>query len=374
MKEKQTRLVRKFYIPVLMFILALSLFALPSVNAATANVAVNTATTFQTLEGFGSAIAWYNSYVTEHPNKLEIYDAMFNGLGLDILRLRNQYRDDPNFDYEDSEIVRMANASLGHPIKILLCSWSPPANLKSNNNLNQGTLIKENGAYVYSKFADYWYNALAAYKAKGIVPDYISIQNEPDYENSNWESCALRPTEDTNYAGYGPALNAVVSRISSFSPLPKIIGPECTGLASSSVPGPLVQNYCNNIDTTKLYGIAHHLYNGGDANNPDSFNTNFQTMATSYGGKPLFQTEYDQGTAFTTALLMHNALTVEGVSAYFFWDLIWQPGQRPLINVPPIQAAGPPPRDGALTISITLSNTSVNLPTPVSNGWRLPRI
>ncbi len=316
-----------------LFLLVFGMAALPESNAATATASININTTYQTLEGFGAAIAWYNSYLSEHPNKREIYDVLFNGLGLDILRLRNQYRNDPNFDYEDTEIVKMAGASLGHPIKILLCSWTPPANLKSNNNLNQGTLIKENGAFVYDKFADYWYNALVAYKAKGIVPDYISIQNEPDYESADWETCVLKPVEDSNYAGYGKALDAVYSRISSLSPMPKILAPEVTGLASSSVPGPLVQNYCNNIDLTKVYGIAHHLYNGGDANNPDNFNTNFQTIATTYAGKPRFQTEYDQGTAFTTALLMHNSLTVEGVSAYFFWDLIWQPGQRPLVNI-----------------------------------------
>ncbi|HEX3048645.1 MAG TPA: carbohydrate-binding protein, partial [Bacillota bacterium] len=332
MKEKkQTRIYLRFLIPVLMFILVLSLFVLPPANAASVTISVNTGTTYQTLDGFGAAVSWSQGTLTEHPYKIEIYDLLFNQLGLDIYRFRNQYRNVAGFDYETTEIVKMANASLGKNIKLLCCSWTPPADLKSNNNLNQGTLIKENGAYVYSKFADYWYNALVAYKAKGIVPDYISIQNEPDYENSGWETCVLRPTEDTTYAGYGPALNAVVSRIASFSPLPKIVGPECTGLAGGSVPGPLVQNYCNNIDTTKLYAIAHHLYNGGDANNPDSFNTNFQTIATTYSSKPRWQTEYDQGTAFTTASLINNALTVEGVSAYFYWDLIWDTSQRPLI-------------------------------------------
>ncbi|MCL6588842.1 MAG: carbohydrate-binding protein [Firmicutes bacterium] len=331
MKEKKTRIYVRFLIPALLFVLTLSLFMLPQANAASVTISVNTGATYQTLDGFGAAISWLQNVLTEHPNKIEIYDLLFNQLGLDIFRFRNQYRNVAGFDYGTTEIVKMANASLGKPIKLLCCSWTPPADLKSNNNLNQGTLIKENGAYVYSKFADYWYNSLTAYKAKGIVPDYISIQNEPDYENADWETCVLRPTEDSNYAGYGPALNAVVSRIASFSPLPKIIGPECTGLGGSAVPAPLVQNYCNNIDTSKLYAIAHHLYNGGDPNNPDSFNSNFQTIATTYANKPRWQTEYDQGTPLTTASLINNSLTEEGVSAYFYWDLIWDTGQRPLI-------------------------------------------
>lgn len=50
----------------------------------------------QTLKGFGASVAWYGNWVTEHPNKDLIYYYMFEELGLDILRLRNTYRGNPN--------------------------------------------------------------------------------------------------------------------------------------------------------------------------------------------------------------------------------------------------------------------------------------
>jgi hypothetical protein len=55
-------------------------------------------------------------------------------------------------------------------------------------------------------------------------------------------------------------------------------------------------------------------------------------FAATYGYKPLFQTEFSKlespGAIYFTdamnlAILMHNALTVEGVVSYFYWDLYW---------------------------------------------------
>lgn len=309
-------------------LLAGSIWLIPQTKATTYNASVDTSTTYQTLEGFGAAGAWSQNNLTEHPNKMELYDLLFNQLGLDIYRLRNQYRYNSNFDFEDTEIVKMGGLSLGHPIKTLLCSWSPPADCKLNEVLNGGTLAKENGAFVYDKFADYWYKSLQAYAAKGIYPDYISIQNEADYQNADWETCIFKPTEDNDYPGYGKALDTVYNKIKTLDKMPKILAPETAGIANS-----LVQSYLSNCNMDQVYGVAHHLYNGGDAYNPDNFLTAMKGLKTSYPNKPLFQTEYDQGTAFSTALLIHNALVEEGVSAYFYWDLIWDTSQRPLIGL-----------------------------------------
>ncbi len=301
----------------------------PPSEAATYNATIDVNTTYQTLEGFGASTAWYTNWLTAHPNKAEIYELCFNGLGLDIIRFRNTYgnRDGASFAPDEPEIVQAAAQSLGHPIKVLISSWTPPSNLKVDGVLNGGTLIKVNNAFDYSGFADYWHNSINAYVAKGITPDYISIQNEPDYENSGWETCIFKATEDSNYPGYGKALNAVYNRIQSLTTKPKILGPEVAGVGSN-----LVQNYCANMNLSQVYGICHHLYNGGDANNPDSFNSNLQSLASFYyPSKPLFQTEYDQGTPFTTGQLMINSLVHENVSSYFFWDLIWTTAQRPLV-------------------------------------------
>lgn len=325
-KKYRTRFLRRYLLPLVICILMASFVMMPQTNAADYSATIDGSTTYQTIEGFGAATAWYQSWLTEHPYKNEIYDLLFQGLGLDILRLRNQYRNDPNFDYEDTEIVEMAELSLGHPIRVLLSSWTPPADLKVDGVLNGGTLIQEDGAFVYSKFAEYWYNSLNAYAAKGIVPYYISIQNEPDYENSGWETCIFKPVETSIYPGYGKALDAVYTKLQTMETAPKILGPEICGIGSS-----LVQTYADNMDLSQVYGIAHHLYNGGDSGTPDSFIANMQSLSSAFSNYPLFQTEYDQGTALGTALLIHNSLVYENVSAYLFWDLVWDTNQRPLI-------------------------------------------
>lgn len=299
----------------------------PWTSAVTYNASVDISTTYQTLEGFGAACAWYQNWLTAHPNKNEVINLLFNDLGVDIYRFRNQYDRDTGFA-DDIEIISMAEAAVGHPIKLMLSSWTPPADLKQNGVLNGGTLIKENGQFAYDRFADYWYNSLAQLAKNGVYPDYISIQNEPDYENTGWETCIFRPVESSSYPEYGKALDAVYQRLQGLSRVPKILGPETAGIGSN-----LVQEYARNMNLNQIYGVAHHLYNGGDPNNPDSFVSAMQGIVSAFPDKPLFQTEYDQGTPFTTALLMHHSLVEEGVNAYFFWDLIWDTSQRPFIHL-----------------------------------------
>ena len=318
---------RKKLILSILLSMLLTFMSFPNINAANYTATVDISKTYQTLEGFGAAIAWYNDYLTTHPNKNDLYRILFYDLGLDILRLRNQYRNSSNFGYDDMEIVKYGKI-MNPNLKILLSSWSPPSDLKKNGVMNGGTLAKENGAFVYDKFAEYWYNSLVAYRAKGIIPDYISIQNEPEYESGDWETCIFRDTETSDYPSYAKALDAVYDRIKDLPDMPKILGVESAGIMNNTV-----QNYARYMDLSKVYGIAHHLYNGGDAYNPDSFNDIFRSLARDFADKPLFMTEYDYGTPFTTAELIHNSLVVEGVSAYFYWDLIWENQQRPLVFI-----------------------------------------
>jgi len=54
-------------------------------------------------------------------------------------------------------------------------------------------------------------------------------------------------------------------------------------------------------------------------------------FVSQHGNKPLFQTEFENepgkwDDAISTALTIHNSLTVEKVSAYLYWDLFWAPG------------------------------------------------
>ncbi len=78
-------------------------------------------------------------------------------------------------------VVAGARAALGHDPLILMSSWSPPPSMKSVASFVGGTLGQSGGAYRYADFGQWWRSALDAYAAAGVVPTFVSIQNEPDF-------------------------------------------------------------------------------------------------------------------------------------------------------------------------------------------------
>lgn len=280
---------------------------------------------YQTIEGFGASLAFYENWLIAHPNKKEIYDAIFSELSLDILRIRNAYDYDDEMIYRVTEFIREAEASAGTPVKIMSTSWGPPAYLKSNDDrMNGGTLkysvTEDKVGFDYSGFASWWEGALNEYNNNQIYPDYLSIQNEPDF-TASWESCRFDPVETINstdtIAGYDKALEAVYKKIETRSSRPLLLGPESVGIGYNTV-----ENYIDNLNTHYLYGIAHHLYHGADENNP-WVSPDFAKVGQLHPGIPHFQTEYGRGDWFTLAGFIYKSLNDENVVAYLYWDLIW---------------------------------------------------
>jgi glucuronoarabinoxylan endo-1,4-beta-xylanase len=285
---------------------------------------VNTATRYQTIEGFGGAIAFYEGWVVAHPNRDLIFDLLYNDMGINLLRIRNKYRYETSFSSEETELVALAEEHSEEDVKVLLSSWSPPADLKDNGNVNNGTLRQENGAFVYQEFADYWRDALVAYSEIDVVPDWIGIQNEPDYQTDDWETCKFTPTETDEYPGYDVALDYVYNEISSLPNVPLILGAEELGIGYNNF-----TNFSEPIqDKSHLWAYGYHLYHGGDPALPDSYNSSFNNISQNFGDKPNIMTEYeafDEGW-FNTAWLVSNNLSYGNASAYFYWDLIWPDG------------------------------------------------
>ncbi len=299
----------------------------PLESNAVGSVDINTV--FQELEGFGASVAWYENWLVVHPLRNEIYDLLFGQLDLDIYRLRNTYGLSSGNVDNSATIIEAAELSLGHPLKIMISSWSPPASLKNNNSTVKGTLIKgRSGGYAYENFAQWWRNSLEEYAAHGIIADYINIQNEPDYLG-DWDTCMFTPTESEEWAGYNLAFEAVYQELNSHTiVMPKMLAPEASGFRTS-------QAYIDTlINPEHVYGYAHHLYADGKPEYPDNFIPGMEYFGE-YSDKPLLQTEYAKDTsepltysdAMDLALLIHNSLTVEGVSAYLYWQLFWEKPQ-----------------------------------------------
>lgn len=309
-------------------------------------VTVHSAERHQTLEGFGAAIAWHQGRLVGNVSD-QVYELLFPELGLDILRFRNRFERSDHTDgnlEEEVFIFERATRALGHRPRLMLSSWSPPAGLKANgkercSNNPTCTLAKRDGKFVYDEFADWWARSLDHYSELGLTPDFISLQNEPDFIPGNWEGCKFTPEESEEYPGYGKALAALHARLSRRKPRPHLLGPEVLGIHYQRIP-----NYLAALDTSLLNGVAHHIYERGNDNTwdwrspgPDSFLEEMEEVrvATSL---PTFQTEFntdeDRGVdgGFETAWLIHHTMVTQSAVAFLYWDLVWA-GNKGLVSL-----------------------------------------
>ncbi|SHF58982.1 Por secretion system C-terminal sorting domain-containing protein [Mariniphaga anaerophila] len=294
----------------------------------------------QAITGFGASLAYYENWLTAHPNRAEIYDVIFKELSLDILRVRNTFGYDNEMINHVKQFVSAAESSLGHPVDVMVTSWGPPGYLKSNNDKDNGGTLKytvNDGVveFDYAGFAQWWNASLDDYNANGIFPKYISIQNEPDWA-AGYESCLLRPSEVVNaadtLAGYNKALDAVYDTVQKRADRPFFLGPECIGIGYNAV-----ENYVNALDLSKLYGIGHHLYHGAESGTveDDPFtSSNYAKVGNFRPNIPHFQTEYSRTGWFPLAGMIYQSLVQESVTAFLYWDLIWENGGLVALHFP----------------------------------------
>ena len=295
-----------------------------------AEVSVDTGARREPLIGFGATVAFGEVEITTHPRKAELDAAAFAGLGLDVLRLRNRYGHTGDDDLRSARALLDAAAqSLGREPALLLTSWSPPAELKAggavecHGNPDTCTLTKTAaGAFDYAGFASFWRDSLEAYAANGVVPDYIGIQNNPNWVPTSQEigeACKFLPSEGSatvsingvdmivDYPGYAEALGATLTALQGLPALPKVLAPETSDFQG-------VDEYAQALDPSQIDALAHHLY--GIA--PDSVDTAALAALGEYARDsdlPLLQTEM-QSDGFGTALLIYYTVVVEGGSAY----------------------------------------------------------
>jgi O-glycosyl hydrolase len=322
-------------------------------SAYTDNATFSFTTPNQTIMGFGGAEAFNANYLDNHPNKAAIMTALFDpvqGLGITFLRLQNSYynfngSNASTFDPDNPAILSLATTALGTAPTLLLSSWTPPASLKSNNSVNGctgvtngncssgfGTLTQVNGAYNYAGFAQFWLSSLKAYAALStpVVPNYISIQNEPDFP-ATYVACLFNPSDDkpyqlyqqnSTYASYGKAFNATYAAINTPSALttavPQMIGPESFSISNASA---LLQDVS---PLSEVAAIAHHLYDVPSAGgNPLNQIAPMTTFDATYPTQLKFATEYFQSPGFSNAIDIHEAFTVANDNVYLYWALAW---------------------------------------------------
>jgi len=85
------------------------------------------------------------------------------------------------------------------------------------------------------------------------------------------------PNEQNGYPSYAKGLQQVYAHLQNFPNRPKILGPEVLGIGYNTP-----ENYLQPMNLSQIDGIDHHLYHGGDSNNPDTFQQSLAQLQNAY--------------------------------------------------------------------------------------------
>ena len=91
-------------------------------------------------------------------------------------------------------------------IHFLMSPWSPPAFMKTNNDMNHGGKLKQE---YYAAWATYFVKFIKAYQEEGVDISWITVQNEP-MAVQTWDSCIYTSEDEGHFVRdyLGPQLEA----------------------------------------------------------------------------------------------------------------------------------------------------------------------
>jgi O-glycosyl hydrolase len=271
---------------------------------------VNAGISHQQIDGFGAGVVFLDAGLDPlSDGQMDtLYGTGPGQFGLSLIRVRVS----PTGNWNDALVNGRKAYARG--AKILATPWTPPAIMKSNNNIVGGALLPAE----YGNYVAYLNGFAAAMAANGSPVAVISLQNEPDitvtYESALWTSEQFR-IFCRDYAG---AIDAPVMMPESFR--------FDQAVSDLTLNDPVA---AANVDY-----IGGHLYGTGVRDYP---------LARSLG-KRIWMTEYlvnDQtiAEAVNTAAQISDCLTTGNMSAYIWWKTIGNANGL-------LDAAGVPQRRG----------------------------
>lgn len=194
-------------------------------------IMIDRSKTFQTIEGIGGALTDASAetfYKLPKEKQQEILTAFFDkekGAGYSLCRTHIHSCDFSSSSYTYAEtpgdkklehfsidvdkkfkipFLKAAMQTAGSEFKLFASPWSPPAWMKSNNDmLHGGKLLPE----YQQTWADYFVKFVKEYQKAGIPLWGLTVQNEP-MAVQRWESCIFTGTEEKDFVKtyLGPTL------------------------------------------------------------------------------------------------------------------------------------------------------------------------
>jgi len=191
---------------------------------------VNPNVTFQTFVGIGAALTdaaaetFYKLNKDQQEIFLESYFSKDKGIGYTLVRTiihscdfsteSYTYIEEGDESLESFSIERDLKHRIPFTKRVLdvatkdivvyASPWSPPAFMKTNNNMLQGGKLKKE---YYPAWANYFAKFIKAYENEGIPIWGLTIQNEA-MAVERWESCIYTAEEERDFLKYhlGPTL------------------------------------------------------------------------------------------------------------------------------------------------------------------------
>lgn len=334
------------------------------INNTNTTIAVDTTTTYQTIDGFGFCLTGgsatlINGLAPTQQSALlqELFATDSTHIGISYIRISIGASDlsATDFTYDDVQSgqtdVNLSSFSISaeltdlvpvlkkiiaiNPsIKILGSPWTAPVWMKINTTGNNGFTAGSLNPVYYGAYATYFVKYIQAMKAQGITIDAITPQNEPLNPNNN-PSMVMQPVEECNFIknNLGPQLKAagLTTKIIIYDHNTDRTDYPLTILADAAA-------------NAYIDGSAFHLYNGSiDALTP---------VHNQYPARNIYFTEQYTATTGTFAgdLSWHIANLIVGATKNWSrnvleWNLATDAGYGPHTN------GGCSTCQGALTIS-----------------------
>ena len=210
---------------------ALAFESLPQPDESNPVILLDASKTFQTIVGFGGALtdaAAETYFKLPEAVRQQIINAYFNpetGIGYTLCRTHINSCDFSSASYSYDEVpgdtklehfsieqdrkiriplIKQALTVSNNGFKLFASPWSPPAWMKTNNDMLHGGTLKPEFRQTW---ADYFVHFIRAYKAEGISIWGVTVQNEP-MATQTWESCIFTAEDERDFVRMflGPTL------------------------------------------------------------------------------------------------------------------------------------------------------------------------
>lgn len=187
-------------------------------------ISVDPGRRFQSVVGFGAAVTDASAWLIQTKMSPAQRDALMRelfgredgGLGFSFTRVTIGASDFSLDHYSladtaDPELKAFSTArmeeyvfptvrqalAINPDLKVMASPWSAPGWMKTTGSMIQGQLKPE----VYPVYADYLRRYVEAAGANGVPTDYLSIQNEPDFEPDSYPGMRWGPEGRARFIG-----------------------------------------------------------------------------------------------------------------------------------------------------------------------------